>query len=71
MNIIETHNIRKNFGTKIALDGVSIHIPQNEICGFLGPNGAGKTTLMRILTIYYNPTMALFCSITGYFVIKT
>ena len=55
MNIIETHNIRKNFGTKIALDGVSIHIPQNEICGFLGPNGAGKTTLMRILTRILQP----------------
>lgn len=55
MNIIETHNIRKNFGTKIALDGISIHIPQNEICGLLGPNGAGKTTLMRILTRILQP----------------
>ena len=55
MNTIETHNIRKNFGTKIALDGISIHIPQNEICGLLGPNGAGKTTLMRILTRILQP----------------
>lgn len=49
MAIIECRNICKNFGEKIALEGVNLEIPEGKIFGLLGPNGAGKTTLIRII----------------------
>ena len=49
MAIIETKEVRKAFGEKVALDGVSLAIPEGKIFGLLGPNGAGKTTLIRII----------------------
>lgn len=48
-NIIECREVSKNFGAKVALDKVSINIPEGGIFGLLGPNGAGKTTLIRII----------------------
>lgn len=49
MALIECRDISKNFGEKVALDHVSLDIPQGKIFGLLGPNGAGKTTLIRII----------------------
>ena len=49
MNIIEIKNVSKNFGEKVALDNVSLEIPEGCIFGLLGPNGAGKSTLIRII----------------------
>ena len=49
MAIIECKDICKNFGEKVALDHVSLDIPEGGIFGLLGPNGAGKTTLIRII----------------------
>jgi len=49
MAIIECKEVCKNFGSKVALDHVSLEIPQNRIYGLLGPNGAGKTTLIRVI----------------------
>ena len=49
MSIIEIKNVCKSFGEKVALDNVSLEIPEGQIFGFLGPNGAGKTTLIRII----------------------
>ena len=49
MDILTTQNIEKNFANHLALDNVSISIPENSIYGLLGPNGAGKTTLIRII----------------------
>ena len=49
MNIIEIKNVSKNFGEKVALDNVSLDIPEGSIFGLLGPNGAGKSTLIRII----------------------
>lgn len=48
--MIKVSNLRKVFGTKPAVDGVSFEVRKGEILGFLGPNGAGKSTTMRILT---------------------
>ena len=48
-SIIECRDISKNFGEKVALDHVSVNIPEGKIFGLLGPNGAGKTTLIRII----------------------
>ena len=49
MAIIEVKNVTKHFGPKVALDNVSLDIPEGKIFGLLGPNGAGKTTLIRII----------------------
>lgn len=47
-NVLETHNLRKEYFRKIALDGIDIEIPQGKIVGLLGPNGSGKTTFLKI-----------------------
>lgn len=49
MAIIECKEVCKSFGPKVALDHVSIDVPEGKIFGLLGPNGAGKTTLIRII----------------------
>lgn len=49
MALIECKNVCKNFGTKVALDNVSLDVPEGRIYGLLGPNGAGKTTMIRII----------------------
>ena len=49
MALIQCNGVCKNFGEKVALDHVSIDIPEGKIFGLLGPNGAGKTTLIRII----------------------
>ena len=56
MAIIECKNVCKNFGEKVALDHVSLDIPEGQIFGLLGPNGAGKTTLIRIINRITIPT---------------
>lgn len=54
--MIQVENLRKEFGTKIAVDGVSFSVEKGEVLGFLGPNGAGKSTSMRMVTGYFRPT---------------
>jgi ABC-2 type transport system ATP-binding protein len=49
MAILSVENVVKQFSNHLALDKVSIHVPENSIFGLLGPNGAGKTTLIRII----------------------
>ncbi|MGN1226894.1 MAG: ABC transporter ATP-binding protein [Candidatus Cryptobacteroides sp.] len=56
MAIIEIKNVSKSFGEKVALDDVSLEIPEGKIFGLLGPNGAGKTTLIRIINRITIPT---------------
>ncbi|HOX25325.1 MAG TPA: ATP-binding cassette domain-containing protein [Candidatus Krumholzibacteria bacterium] len=46
---LEVRELRKRYGDKLAVDGVSLSIPRGAIYGFLGPNGAGKTTTIRCL----------------------
>jgi len=47
---LDIRSLRKEFGTAVALDGISLRVPNGSIFGFLGPNGAGKTTTIRIVT---------------------
>ncbi|MFD2550286.1 ABC transporter ATP-binding protein [Bizionia sediminis] len=48
-NLLETHQVSKQYGQYKALNNVSIAVPKGSIFGLLGPNGAGKTTLIRII----------------------
>ncbi len=55
MALFEAKNVTKKFGTQVALDNVSISVPEKCIFGLLGPNGAGKTTLIRIINQITGP----------------
>jgi ABC-2 type transport system ATP-binding protein len=50
MVFLETKEVVKQYSGHLALDKVSVRIPERKIFGLLGPNGAGKTTLIRIIT---------------------
>jgi len=54
--MIEVRNLRKSFGAKTAVDGVSFKVEMGEVLGFLGPNGAGKSTTMRMITGFIPPS---------------
>lgn len=55
MVLFEAKNVTKQYGTQLALDSVSISVPEQCIYGLLGPNGAGKTTLIRIINQITGP----------------
>ena len=46
---IEVNNVTKRYADHLALNQVSLQVPEHSVYGLLGPNGAGKTTLIRIL----------------------
>jgi ABC-2 type transport system ATP-binding protein len=53
---VQVKNLRKEFGTTVAVDGISFSFDSGHIFGFVGPNGAGKTTTMRIISTMDEPT---------------
>ena len=53
---IETHALRKEFGSNTAVRGLSLQVQAGEVFGFLGPNGAGKTTSIKMLLGLVAPT---------------
>ena len=46
---IEIHGVSKSYGSRKALDGVTLTVPRGMAFGFIGPNGAGKTTIIRCM----------------------
>src|SRR3954469_6290171 len=54
--MIKIRNLKKHFGPKVAVNGVSFTVERGEVLGFLGPNGAGKSTTMRMLTGFIPPS---------------
>ncbi|ADL49847.1 ABC transporter ATP-binding protein [Clostridium cellulovorans] len=55
MNVLEVKDLRKGFGKREIIKGISFNVKEGEIFGFLGPNGAGKTTTIRMLVGLIKP----------------
>jgi len=53
--MIKVRNLKKTFGPKVAVNGISFTLEKGEVLGFLGPNGAGKSTTMRMITGFIPP----------------
>ncbi len=58
--LLVAEDLRKSYGNRTALRGLSFSLKAGHILGFLGPNGAGKTTSIRILTTMMEPTSGSF-----------
>lgn len=58
--LLTAENLRKSYGPRLALRGLSFSLQAGRILGFLGPNGAGKTTAIRILTTTLEPSSGQF-----------
>ncbi|WP_298731204.1 ABC transporter ATP-binding protein [uncultured Subdoligranulum sp.] len=54
--VIETQSLSKIYGSRPAVDRVSLHVPQGCVYGFIGPNGAGKSTTMKMLLGLIHPS---------------
>lgn len=54
--MISIVNLTKNYGSKLAVNNLSLSVPKGELFCFLGPNGAGKTTTIKIMTGLLSPT---------------
>src|SRR5262245_3347420 len=58
--LLVARDLRKSYGARMALRGLSFTLTARRVLGFLGPNGAGKTTSIRILTTMMEPTSGTF-----------
>jgi ABC-2 type transport system ATP-binding protein len=67
--MIEARELRKRFGSTVALAGLDLYAPAGTILGVLGPNGAGKTTAVRILTTLALPDRGT-ARVAGYDVVR-
>ena len=56
MNIIETHDLCKQYGNVLRVAHLSLSVPEGSVYGFLGPNGAGKSTTLKLLLGLVRPT---------------
>ena len=54
--LVEVKKLKKNYGSKEAVNGISFNIEENQILGLLGPNGSGKTTTIGMLLGLLKPS---------------
>lgn len=57
--VLQVKDVEVRFGTKTAVDGVSLEVAQGEILGLLGPSGCGKSTLLRVIAGLVQPSQGL------------
>jgi len=55
MNVVEIENVTKTFGRQVAVNNLSLNVPEGSIYGFIGPNGSGKSTTLRMIMRIYHP----------------
>jgi len=69
MDVIRTEGLTKQFGDFVAVDRVTLTVPEGEVLALLGPNGAGKTTTVRMLASILKPTSGR-ATIAGYDIVR-
>jgi len=67
--MIETENLSRSYGGRVALHRLNLQVAAGEILGFLGPNGAGKSTTVKILTGMIKPDSGR-ASVAGFDVVR-
>ncbi len=67
--MIEVKELRKRFGSIVAVDDVSFSVGKGDVLGFLGPNGAGKSTTMKMLSCFLSPDSGT-AKVAGFDIIK-
>jgi ABC-2 type transport system ATP-binding protein len=67
--MIELNSVTRNYGKKVAVDGLDLRIPAGELFAFLGPNGASKTTSIKMMVGLLQPTQG-HIKICGFDVVK-
>jgi ABC-2 type transport system ATP-binding protein len=55
MNAVEIDRVTKTFGKHVAVDDLSLQVPEGTVYGFIGPNGSGKTTTLRMIMRILHP----------------
>ncbi|MGN6699718.1 MAG: ATP-binding cassette domain-containing protein, partial [Thermomicrobiales bacterium] len=63
--MIEAHDLTRRFGAALAVDRLSLRVPDGTIAALLGPNGAGKTTTVRMLAGLLAPSAGA-ATVAGY-----
>lgn len=56
MNIIQTHDLCKQYGNALRVSHLNLNVPEGSVYGFLGPNGAGKSTTLKMILGLVRPT---------------
>jgi ABC-2 type transport system ATP-binding protein len=69
MDMIEVKELRRSFGSIVAVDGISFEVEKGQVLGLLGPNGAGKTTAMRMLACFLTPDSGT-ASVCGFDILR-
>ena len=59
--MLESKEVTKTFGSKTAVDHISLSLEKGHIYAMLGPNGSGKTTWMKLAAGLLKPTYGMVC----------
>ena len=54
--LLRTENLTKKFKNQVAIQNISMNVPENSVYGLLGPNGAGKSTTLKMIAGILKPT---------------
>jgi ABC-2 type transport system ATP-binding protein len=66
---VQTAQLRKSFGSLVAVEGLDLTIPRGQVFGLLGPNGSGKTTTIRMLCGLMAPSSG-HASVVGHDIVE-
>lgn len=58
--LLRTENLTKKFKNQVAIQNISMNVPENSVYGLLGPNGAGKSTTLKMISGQFKIRVLLY-----------